>query len=40
VKVHDEDLKAGEARTFKMDVIARSSVEVSGVSNGVSWERR
>jgi hypothetical protein len=39
VKVQDEVEKVGEERVCRIEVRAGSSVEVSGVRRGVSWER-
>lgn len=38
VKVQDEVVKAGEERVWRMERMAGSSVEVSGLRRGVSWE--
>lgn len=38
MKVHDEDLKVGDARTWRMDLMAGSSVEESGLRRGVNCD--
>jgi hypothetical protein len=39
VKVQLEVVKVGEERVRRIEVMAGSSVEVSGERRGVSWER-
>ena len=38
MNVQEDDLKVGDASIRRMDVIAGSSVEVSGLRRGVNWD--
>lgn len=38
VKVQEDDLKVGDASDWRIDLMAGSSVEESGLSRGVSWD--
>ena len=38
MNVQEDDLKVGDERIWRIDLIAGSSVDVSGLRRGVNWD--